>query len=121
MFTYELQRKLDKAGHKTISVGAHPGIATTELSRHMPKVLYSILRYTIAPFLTHAPSEGAKPTIMATIGNAKGSDYFGPTGFNEFKGKPGLATSTPLSKDEAIAKKLWETSEKLVGLEFLKS
>ena len=120
MFTRELQRRLEKAGHdQTISVAAHPGIATTELSRHMPKALYTILRYTIAPFLTHAPSEGAKPTVMGAIGPAKGSDYFGPTGFNEFKGKPGKATSTDLSKDEAISKQLWEVSEKLVGLKYL--
>lgn len=119
MFTNELQRRLEKAGHKTISVASHPGVATTELSRHMPKLLDKFLRLTIAPFLTHVTREGAKPTIMAAIGNAKGADYFGPTGFNEFKGKPGLATFTPLSKDEAISKKLWATSEKLVGFSYL--
>ena len=120
MFTRELQRRLEKAGHQqTISTASHPGIATTELSRHMPKLVYNVLRYTIAPFLTHAPIEGAKPTMLAAIGEAKGGDYFGPTGFNEFKGKPGKATSTPLSNDEAIANQLWEVSEKLVGLNYL--
>lgn len=120
MFTYELQRRLEKAGHhQTMSVGAHPGIATTELSRHMPKLLYTILRYTIVPLITHSPEEGAKPTIMAAIGDAKGSDYFGPTGFNEFKGKPGKAKSTALSKDEKIAERLWKVSEELVEFSYL--
>lgn len=120
MFTRELQRRLEKAGHQqTISTASHPGIATTELSRHMPKLVYNLLKYTIAPFLTHSPNEGAKPTMLAAIGEAKGGEYFGPTGFNEFKGKPGKAKSTPLSNDEAIAKQLWEVSEKLVGLNYL--
>lgn len=120
MFTRELQRRLEKAGHQqTISTASHPGIATTELSRHMPKLVYNLLKYTIAPFLTHSPNEGAKPTMLAAIGEAKGGEYFGPTGFNEFKGKPGKAKSTALSNDEAIAKQLWEVSEKLVGLNYL--
>ncbi|MEK6478448.1 oxidoreductase [Catalinimonas sp. 4WD22] len=120
MFTFELQRRLEKEGHhQTISTAAHPGVAMTELSRHMPKVVYTLLKYTVAPFLTHAPSEGAKPTLLAAIGDAKGGDYFGPTGFNEMKGKAGKATCTDLSKDEAIAKRLWEVSEKLVGLKYL--
>ncbi len=120
MFTYELQRRLEKAGHhQTISTASHPGIATTELARHMPKLLFTVLSYTVAPFLTHAPDEGAKPTILAAIGDAEGGDYFGPTGFREMKGKAGKASSTDLSKDEAIAQRLWKASEKLVGYQYL--
>jgi len=120
MYAYELQRRLDWNGHKdTLSTAAHPGIATTELARHMPTFLYSILRYTVAPFITHSPAKGAQPTIMAAVGKAEGGDYFGPTGFQEFKGKPGKVDSTPLSKDEDIAKRLWELSEQMVGMEYL--
>lgn len=120
MFTYELQRRLEKAGHNdTISTGSHPGIATTELSRHMPKLVYTLLKYTLAPFLTHTPSEGAKPTILAAIGEAKGGDYFGPTGFGEMKGRPGKAKSTEMARNEDLASKLWKKSEELVGLEYL--
>lgn len=120
MFAYELQRRLERNGyHHTLSTAAHPGIATTELARHMPTFLYSILRFTIAPFITHSPAKGAQPTLLAAVGNAQGGDYFGPTGFQEFKGKPGKVDSTPLSKDEDIAKRLWEVSEELVGLEYL--
>lgn len=121
MFAYELQRRLERKGYKnTISIAAHPGVSPTELSRHMPKLLFVILKYTVGPFLTHAPSEGAKPTLMAAVTNGvKGGDYFGPTGFNEMKGKPGIASSTDLSKDETVAKRLWEVSEELSGLKFL--
>ena len=120
LFAFELQRRLEKAGHdQTISTAAHPGIATTELARHMPKIVYTIIRYTIAPFITHAPKEGAKPTLVAAIGNAEGGDYFGPTGFQEFKGKPGKVSGTAMATDEDLAKRLWEKSEELVGLKYL--
>jgi NAD(P)-dependent dehydrogenase (short-subunit alcohol dehydrogenase family) len=120
MYGYELQRRLEAAGHHhTISTIAHPGIAITELGRHLPSVLYKVLSVTVGPFLTHSPSDGAKPTILAAIGESKGGTYFGPTGFNDYKGEPGIAKSTDLSKNEAIAKRLWEVSEELVGFTYL--
>ncbi|MEZ4830036.1 MAG: oxidoreductase [Bacteroidia bacterium] len=119
IFSFELQRRLEKAGyHKTISTAAHPGISDTELSRNMSKIIYYLVKYTLAPFFTHAPREGAKPTILAAIGEAKGGDYFGPTGLREMKGKPGKATFTDLSKDENVATRLWQVSEKLVGFKY---
>lgn len=120
MFAFELQRRLQKAGiQHTISTASHPGIADTELSRHYPKWLYLLVKYTIAPFLTHSAYEGAKPTILAALGEAKGGEYFGPTGYKEYKGKAGKATFTDLSQDEAIAKQLWNVSEELVGFSYL--
>jgi NAD(P)-dependent dehydrogenase (short-subunit alcohol dehydrogenase family) len=120
LFAYELQRRLEKSGNNnTISTAAHPGIANTELSRHMPKALYAIFKFTVGPFITHNSAEGAKPTLLAAIGEAKGGDYFGPTGSREFRGKPGKAVSSDLAKDEALAKRLWEVSEELVGLKYL--
>lgn len=120
IFAFELQRRLEQAGHhQTISTASHPGIADTELSRNMPKIIYYFAKYTIAPFFTHAPREGAKPTVLAAIGDAKGGMYFGPTGYREMKGKAGLASFTDESKDEKLAKKLWEVSEALVGFKFL--
>jgi NAD(P)-dependent dehydrogenase (short-subunit alcohol dehydrogenase family) len=120
MFTFELQRRLEKAGHdQTISVGAHPGIAMTDLSRNMSKFQYYLLKYTLAPFMAQSPNAGAQPTLLAALGNVNGGEYFGPTGFNEIKGKPGKATSTDLANDKEIAKQLWEVSEKLVGFEYL--
>lgn len=119
MFSFELQRRLDQAGQNTpLSLASHPGIATTELSRHMPKALYILLRYTLAPFITHSPKGGAAPSLMAALDEVKGGEYFGPTGFNEFKGKPGRASYTDLAANEEIAKRLWEVSEELTGYKF---
>ena len=120
MFTFELQRRLEESKYQdTIATAAHPGVAITSLMRHMPKWVYYLLRYTIAPFITQSASRGAEPTLMAAIGKAESGDYFGPTGYKEMKGDPGKAEYTELSKDEDIAKRLWEKSEKLVELSYL--
>ena len=120
LFAFELQRRLEKAGiFDTISTASHPGVADTELSRHLPKLLNLVLKYTIGPLITHSAKEGAKPTILASIGKAKGGDYFGPTGFMEMKGKAGKATSSDSAHDKNLAKKLWEVSEELVNQKYL--
>jgi NAD(P)-dependent dehydrogenase (short-subunit alcohol dehydrogenase family) len=36
LFTYELQRRLARSGAETVAVAAHPGTASTDLTRHSP-------------------------------------------------------------------------------------
>lgn len=117
LFAKELQRRLEKAGHHdTISVAAHPGISLTDLGRHMPKIIYTLMTAVLGPFISHPPSEGAKPTLMAALGtDVQGGEYFGPTGFREMKGKPGRATANALSQNEEVARRLWEVSAELTG------
>lgn len=120
MFGYELDRRLKAAGANTLSVMAHPGVSDTELSRHVPKWLFFILGNTLFPLISHKPAKGALPTLMAALDkNSKGGEYYGPTGFQEMKGKPGLASSTELSQDPEMAKKLWAVSEDLTGITYL--
>jgi len=74
----------------------------------------------LIPFVTHSPEDGAKPTLFAALGqDAKGGDYFGPTGFKEMKGKAGKVSSMPHSHDEDVAKQLWEVSEELTKTSYL--
>ncbi|MGB1318758.1 MAG: oxidoreductase, partial [Flavobacteriales bacterium] len=118
IFAYELQRRLNDADSSVISVAAHPGVSNTELGRYVPKLIYTLFTPLI-PLVTHSPKEAAKPTLMAALDeNVVGGDYYGPTGFNEMKGKPGKAFSTGYSKKRGVAEKLWELSQKLTGQEF---
>lgn len=120
IFGYELQRRLKAAGANTVSVIAHPGASDTELGRHFPKWLYSILKYTLFPLVSHSPDKGALPTLMAALEpSSKGGEYYGPTGFQEMKGNPGLAKTSELSQNLEVAKKLWEVSEDLTGITYL--
>jgi len=118
IYGYELQRRLDSAGHKaTISTIAHPGVSDTNLGQHLPKWAMAMFG-VIAPLFSHSSKAGTQPSLLAAVGTATGGDYFGPTGFREMKGKAGKVDSTSLSKDKEIAKKLWEVSEKLTGITY---
>lgn len=119
LFTYEMQRRLEKMGGSTIAVAAHPGVSRTNLAQHFPKILL-FLFFPLLMLMTQSASKGALPQLNAALGeDVKGGDYYGPQGFKEFKGKPGKVDSTPASKDEAVAKRLWTVSEELTGIKYL--
>lgn len=118
-FSFELQRRLEKEGHSTISVAAHPGMSLTELVRQVPGWLLFIGK-PLTTLVTHSPEKGALPTVYAALGNdVRGGEYFGPTGYQEWTGKPGRAVAEPHSKDRELGRKLWEVSEKLTGINYL--
>jgi NAD(P)-dependent dehydrogenase (short-subunit alcohol dehydrogenase family) len=119
VFAFELQRRLGKAGLKTISVSAHPGMSMTDLLRDFPKWLFIVGRPLISIF-THPPEKGALPILYAALASdVKGGEYFGPQGYQEWKGEPGRAYSTPLSHDAQLGKRLWDESERLTGIGYL--
>ncbi len=62
---------------------------------------------------------GALPTLYAaTAADVTGGDYFGPSGWQEWRGYPKKVESNALSHDKNIASKLWDVSEKLTGIKF---
>lgn len=118
LFTQELNRRLIVAGKKTVSVAAHPGVSTTDLGRHIPKLAYYLLM-PIFVFFTHKPAKGALPTIMAALDeDVQGGDYFGPIGFKEMKGPPAKVKAKPRAYDADVASKLWERTEKMIDFKF---
>lgn len=119
MFGNELQRLLEQAGKKILSVTAHPGVSNTDLARHMPQYQIALVQYTIGPLLCHVPDKAAMPTVMAALApDAQGGEYFGPQGFLEMKGKPGRATQSDYAQNQAAAEKLWQVSEQLTECRF---
>jgi hypothetical protein len=56
--------------------------------------------------------------MLLFASDVKGGDYIGPQGFGEWTGQPGKAKYSDLSRDEELAGKLWELSEKLTGVSF---
>ncbi|MBK7410689.1 MAG: SDR family NAD(P)-dependent oxidoreductase [Saprospirales bacterium] len=118
LFAYELQRKLEKAGSKTISVAAHPGVSNTNLGQYLPRWVWILAPLLV--FFTHSPKKAAEPTLYAALGtDVNGGDYFGPGGFNEMKGRATKVKSTDLSHDQELAGKLWKVSEELTQISYL--
>ena len=118
MFAYDLQRRLAAAEAKTIAVAAHPGVAATELSRHVPGYELPGVAWLFGKVL-NTSEVGALATMRAaTDPNVKGGQYWGPDGFREMRGYPELATSSEQSRDEAIQERLWKVSEELTGVTY---
>ncbi len=119
LFTYELQRKLEAAKKDTVAAAAHPGVAMTNLARHMEgKFLFKILT-PLFKRMAQDPAMGALPQIRASVDpEVKGSEYYGPDGKREFSGYPVVVPSNEASHHLGDAAKLWEESEKLTGVKF---
>lgn len=118
LFARELDRRLRAAGvENPISLAAHPGVATTELTRHLPGVIepFFALGARLTP-LAQDPEQGALPQLRAATDPTAGpGDYWGPDGFQGMSGHPVLARSTTRSRDPDLARALWELSEELTG------
>ena len=120
LFTFELQRRLQRAGSATLALAAHPGWARTELQRHIPgHPLMRMFMAATSPFMSQEAAQGALPLLRAAVDPAAvGSDYFGPSGCGEWKGAPVRVQSNRRSRSEADQHRLWECSQQLTGIVF---
>lgn len=115
MSIYELQERLKKVDKSDIKAYAcHPGSSRTNLinssGSFMMKFIFNLMK--LSP-LTQSAEKGAYPQLMcATEPNLDQSGFYGPTGRNFWTGPVGEHKLEPHAKDKAVAKKLWELSEK---------
>lgn len=121
LFTYELQRFFESNKTDSISVAAHPGVSQTNLSRHIENKLLFKIFYPVFKIITQDAEIGALPQIRASVDPyVKGGEYYGPSGFNGMKGRPVKVQSNSASHNAEDAKKLWEVSEKLTQVKFIR-
>jgi NAD(P)-dependent dehydrogenase (short-subunit alcohol dehydrogenase family) len=115
LFAYELQRRLEKANARTISVAAHPGWSRTGLQVHaVSKTWVRALFAMFEPIFSQDARAGAQPMLLAaTDKHVRGGEYFGPDGFGGSKGMATRVDSNALSHDANLQKKLWKVSEEL--------
>ena len=123
LFTYELQRRLKRSGAGTISVAAHPGYAATNLQSAGPRMEGSSWAEWITGIgnavASQSAAAGALPQLYAAVADdVRGGDYFGPSSLGELWGSPRKVGSNARSRDEDVARRLWELSEKLTGVPF---
>jgi len=123
LFAYELDRRLKDAGSKVRSVAVHPGYADTNLQRRGPEMAGSKVRkvlMTVAnKIFAQSAEAGALPTLYAAASpDAEGGEYYGPGGVMNMRGTPEKQRSSSRSRDEEDARRLWEVSESLTGVEF---
>ncbi|ALJ05320.1 oxidoreductase [Pseudalgibacter alginicilyticus] len=121
MCVYELQDRLKKADKTNVKVYAcHPGASRTSLIKTsgslMTRFVWQLMK--LSP-LVQSAEKGAYPQLMcATEPNLDESGFYGPTGRQNWTGPVGAHTLESHAKNKAVAEKLWEVSEKAVGLKW---
>jgi len=114
LFFFELDRRLRAAKSPVTAIGVHPGVASTSLGRHMG---IAQLAGPIVGLLLNSSDKGAWPALLAATGKVKPGGYYGPTGFGGIRGVAGEAKRAPHAEDPALAKRLWEVSVAMTGID----
>lgn len=119
LFAQELHRRTGPAGSPVSAVAAHPGVSGTSLfARTLTDNGWSRLApvATLATKLVLQSAEaGAMPTIRALDHSTPSGAFVGPTHFGQFRGRPELLEVYPAGSDPAVAARLWELTEDLLG------
>ena len=55
--------------------------------------------------------------LLAATGRVKPGGYYGPTGFGGIRGVAGEAKRAPQAEDPALAKRLWDVSVAMTGID----
>ena len=113
LFALELQRRIAATGSDVRVTAAHPGWTSTDLQRTA-----GLFRF-FNPVFAMKPADGALPTLRAaTDPDAGPGSYWGPARFFEMSGPPVRARIDDRAQDEKVAARLWDETEKLIGLRF---
>lgn len=127
MFGLELDRRSRRAGWGITSNVAHPGVTATNLLAAQPQmgrssdtVAVRVIRFTSRlGVLTQTVDRGLLPALYAAVHpESEGGKFYGPRGFQHLTGAPALQDVYAPASDPADGARLWELSERLVGVRF---
>jgi NAD(P)-dependent dehydrogenase (short-subunit alcohol dehydrogenase family) len=107
LFTFELARRLN--GTQVTANALHPGAVRSDFAMHTMSGPLRTAWGLARPFML-SPEQGAETLVYL----ASSPEVKTTTGGYFIKSKP--AGSSARSRDEALAARLWEVSEKLTGL-----
>jgi NAD(P)-dependent dehydrogenase (short-subunit alcohol dehydrogenase family) len=123
IFALELQRRAERNGWNLRGIAAHPGWARTEIIGNgigagVPGLKAWLITGGFG-LVAQSARQGALPSLYAAMApEAAGGAYYGPAGWGETRGAPGLARVFPQAADPVAGSRLWTLSEKLTGLTF---
>ncbi|MGF7122260.1 oxidoreductase [Rhodococcus sp. BE178] len=118
LFAYELQRRLAASGSTVKSLASHPGYASTNLQSHTGSISSRVMALA-DPFIAQSAEMGALPMLYAaTVPDAIGGSYLGPSSMFETRGYPKVVSSNRKSHDRSVARQLWTLSEQLTGVNY---
>lgn len=106
LFTYELARKLDGTGVTANCL--HPGVVRTRIMRDLNPVFRGIAK--VGGLFMTSPDSGA----LTSVHVATSPELEGVSG--KYFDKEAEAASSSDSRDEDLARRLWDLSEEMTGL-----
>jgi NAD(P)-dependent dehydrogenase (short-subunit alcohol dehydrogenase family) len=118
LFTLELQRRLAAAGSRVRALAAHPGYAATNLQSHTGSRPWNAVMAVANRVIATSAADGALPTLFAATADLPGGGYAGPSRLGETRGAPTLVGRTAAASDPDLARRLWERSAELTGVDF---
>ena len=99
----------------------HPGCAKTDLNANGPgvKSAISLFNRSFGRIVSQSAAEGALPALYAAASaHIEPVGYYGPGGMLELAGPPAAAYASRRSQDQAVARRLWQVSEQLTGVQW---
>lgn len=123
LFVRELANRLIETKGSVTVAAVHPGYADTELqaksSRMKGNNLGAASMNLINKVVAQTGTKGALPTLYAaTAEGISQGDYFGPGGLMKLHGWPVPDSPSKKLVNNEVARRLWEASESLTGMEF---
>ena len=123
LFALELHRRAEAADVPLRSIAVHPGYADTNLQAVGPRMSGHRLEATVMGWANRlfgqSAEAGAWPTLRAaTDPDLPSGTFVGPTGLRGARGAPGLETPSDAARDPETARRLWEVSTDLTGVEY---
>ncbi|XP_071994384.1 dehydrogenase/reductase SDR family member 13 [Engystomops pustulosus] len=107
LYARELANQLH--GTDVTCYSVHPGVVLTSLGRNLPYWL-QVLLFPLAWLLLKTPVDGAQTSIYCAV--QEGIEMYSGRYFADCQ----VQQVKPHARDDAVAKKLWEVSEDLLGL-----
>jgi NAD(P)-dependent dehydrogenase (short-subunit alcohol dehydrogenase family) len=123
LFMFELDRRARAHGTNLLAAAAHPGYAATHLQNATyemsgNRVMTEIINFANR-FIAQSDEHGAWPQLYgATMPDAEGGTYYGPSGAFEMKGHPTVVKSIAAARRPEDGQRLWELSERETGVTY---
>ncbi|MFO6452492.1 MULTISPECIES: oxidoreductase [unclassified Aeromicrobium] len=114
LFMKELDRRVKAVGLGLVSVGAHPGLTSTNLTKTTGFAMHHL-----AGAFSQSSRAGAWPSLRAaTDPTFTGGEYVGPASLRQTRGRPKTVGMTSAARDERLAAEVWSASESATGVVF---
>ena len=123
LFAQELHRRAAAAGVPVSSVACHPGVSATNLfARQQADSGRGWLAPLVKPLssvVMQSARAGAEPTLRALDHTTPSGAFVGPKRLGQWRGPAELLDVYSTGSDPAVAARLWELTEEVLGAPIL--